>query len=128
MLELQKDFCWPESIFVNVNVGTDTYLDDWGNPCCAVGCAAREFDTSFTSVKLVHWRLVYIELYRALYNPPDNKALTVETTNDEIDDDKERTNLYLLTWAKLGYTKGMPKRILNRLKLSKVKKIKIKWR
>ena len=131
MLELNLSHYWPEQVSVDVEIGTDAYTSTEG-PCCAVGHAGYEFkiDRDFAcSSKLYEWRMVYKELYRAIYNPDAGNHEVVETINDDkLSSDKERKDLYLLTWAKLGYVNGMPKHILKMLKSARVKKVQIKWR
>ena len=48
--------------------------------------------------------------------------INAEGLNDSLKA-KDRLNLYLLTWAKLGYTQGMPSEILKMLKLPEIKAI-----
>lgn len=122
---------WPEYVDVDVTIGTDNYVDN-KQPCCAIGHAEREFTRNmsqkgdYSSTQLYHWRKVYTALHESLY-PRVRKDLTVETINDRLNN-KSRNDLYLLTWAKLGYTNGMPDHILKKLDLPSVQRVRINWR
>jgi len=48
----------------------------------------------------------------------------VELINDMFNP-KARRDVYLLTWAKFGYTEGMPKKVLDMLSIPEVKSINI---
>ncbi len=88
------------------------------------------------------WKRVYAELFKVfLRTLPSSyfelngvkldknhiavKSHYIECINDEIDDTL-RLKLYLLTWAKLGYVKNMPRGILNLLKIPGVARIKVR--
>lgn len=45
--------------------------------------------------------------------------------NNDCLNQETRTKLYLLTWAKLGYTEGMPKYILDLLEKPEIKAIEV---
>lgn len=137
---------WPTEINVPDKVGK-TYRFVDCNPCCAVGHAQYEFTVSSgqslpvidgwvlqpTCVKTKEyaiWYNLYCDLFAALkviYPALGRKNIIdengVEFINDAMSYNWRRT-LYLLTWAKLGYTEGMPSDILDLLKLSEIKAVK----
>jgi len=136
---------WPEVINVPSRIGKFS-LSDGDQPCCAVGHLRCELwllngktltkSSVYTipakcreSYKL--WYSLYIKLYSALrqcvQEVADSAVLcysSVEGINDNLSA-AWRRKLYLLTWAKLGYTEGMPKAVLELLELTSIQKVNV---
>ena len=99
-------------------------------------------DKIVTRPAVEEWKRVYVELFKVFLKilpksyfvlngiklSKDHIAVKghhIECINDEIDDTL-RLKLYLLTWAKLGYVKNMPRGILNLLKVPGVARISVR--
>ncbi len=133
---------WPLSIDVQVNIGTKMYYHFDNNegsytdhPCCAVGhlrhafgCHNRGYLISYSNY--LRWQDLYKKIYHILMpvivkdlrkkSRAFNKLVmydsaSVETVNDALPK-KWRKIMYLLTWAKLGYTHDMPSDVWQFLK------------
>jgi len=132
---------WPEVINVPSSIGKFN-LNDGDQPCCAVGHLRYEFwllngkTLTEASVYAIPpncresyslWYSLYVKLYAALRQCVQEVAdadvvlryYSVEGINDNLSA-AWRRKLYLLTWAKLGYTEGMPKSVLELLELNTV--------
>lgn len=108
---------WPIQIEVPNKIGTGSYYYDNHKPCCAVGWCRYELSkvNNYLPYKLIdEWRQSYIFISKKLSHS-FSTMFGVETTNDKCGPE-ERKLLYLLTWAKLGYTRGMPKTVTKILK------------
>lgn len=126
---------WPKQVVIPRYIGKDTYVNN-DAPCCAVGHFLHQLRhktklrqnyalLTETSPELTVLEGVYKALYAALFGKTYRSQLpTVERINDRINT-KDRRTLYLLTWAKLGYTEGMPKRILNLLQDTRVQAVTV---
>lgn len=138
---------WPTEINIPDKIGKIYRFVDCA-PCCAVGHAQYEFTVSSgQSLPAIEswvpqppcvrtkeyriWYELYCDLFAALRviypglrrrNIEDEEG--VEFINDALTYDWRRT-LYLLTWAKLGYTEGMPSNILDLLKFSEIEAVKV---
>lgn len=130
---------WPEEIPIPDKIGSHFYyIAD--QPYCAVGhlhhLGVWNTDPECPQkLPLIaagdKYFAVYKQLVKALF-PVRFKAIRyeigiscLESINDHLNT-TDRTNVYLLTWAKLGYTEGMPKRILKLLDKPEVQAIKVK--
>ena len=126
---------WPKQVVLPLRIGRNAYVDN-GSPCCAVGHFLHQlrYKTKLkqnyallnaATPELTVLEGVYKALYAALFGETYRSQLpTVERINDRINT-KDRRTLYLLTWAKLGYTEGMPKRILNLLQDTRVQAVTV---
>jgi hypothetical protein len=134
---------WPEVINVPSYIGKHK-LSNGDQPCCAVGHSRCEFwllngktltESSVYTIPTKFresynlWYNLYIKLYSALCQCVQEVADAdvivsnhVESINDNLST-AWRRRLYLLTWAKLGYTEGMPKEVLELLELNTVRKV-----
>lgn len=122
---------WPKEIPIPDKIGlNDFYKDD--QPCCAVGhlhalgvWSDKRKRPRALPVKFEG--LLYQSIYRRLYGVlvPDRYLNMYLFQNNDCLNEETRTNLYLLTWAKLGYVDGMPKRILDLLEKPEIKAIEV---
>lgn len=122
---------WPKEIPISDKIGLNEFYQD-DQPCCAVGhlhalgvwsdkrCQPRVFPTR-PEGKL--YQAIYDKLYRILV--PGRYISTVLFYTNDCLNQETRTKLYLLTWAKLGYVKGMPKHILDLLEKPEIKAIEV---
>lgn len=121
---------WPEQIEIPHRIGARLYKYLNGRPCCAIGHIEQH---NLCSLSKAIYRDLYTRLAERLdalgrlkkqigYTFSDRSSASVEEINDFLEP-KSRLELYLLTWAKLGYTKGMPPGILKLLKLPEIQNI-----
>lgn len=119
---------WPKEIPIPHRIGRMSYFRK-GKPCCAIGhlhslgvWSDAYYPCSVSDNEIgVEFEVLYGKLCRILF--PEIKNSFVICINDSLSD-KNRRLLYLLTWAKLGYTEGMPQNVLKLLKNPKVAAIK----
>jgi|JI10StandDraft_1071094.scaffolds.fasta_scaffold22596_7 hypothetical protein len=139
---------WPTEITVPSSIGRLKRFTDDG-PCCAVGYAQYEFCVttgrqSFDALTNWHgnpicyrdkrynaWYSLYLKLFQTvrgihpvLYRYDITDENEVELINDAISASWRKT-MYLLTWAKLGYTEGMPSNVLTLLEQPEIKAVKV---
>ncbi len=114
---------WPIQIEIPSTIGRYQYrnYDAENTPCCAVGWCIYELQkinkyTRDYYHKEDKWRDSYVSMAKAMGYKP---GCTVEGVNDYTDDGNERKTLYLLSWANLGYTYGMPRAVTKILKAIK---------
>lgn len=119
---------WPKEIPIPQEIGKGSYFRN-GEPCCAVGhlhslnlWSNNGYACSMPNKKIgAKFEVLYGKLCRILF--PEIKYSFIVNINDNLSDENRRL-LYLLTWAKLGYTEGMPQNVLKLLKNPKVAAIK----
>lgn len=117
-----KKVDWPVEIPIPSRIGHTTFYYDNGKPCCAIGHLSdlgvwgqANSYPSLPAGKI--YDILYMKVAVALGWDKGTHLLSV---NDRLYS-KERRLLYLVTWAALGYTKGMPEEVLTLLK--RVKKL-----
>lgn len=115
---------WPEQIEIPDRIGTGTYSYLDGDPCCAIGHINKN---GIYGWHREIYRYLYIKLTKRLHALGKltwriSNFDSVEKINDLLEP-KNRLELYLLTWAKLGYTEGMPPDILELLALPEIQNI-----
>ena len=119
---------WPKEIPIPHKIGKGSYLRN-GEPCCAVGhlhslgvWSGTEALYGYPKTKISQkYQEIYRQLSRILFQGVVSYGIPY--INDNLSG-KNRRLLYLLTWAKLGYTEGMPKNVLKLLKNPKVAAVK----
>lgn len=120
---------WPKEITIPTSIGEKSYFRN-GEPCCAVGnlyslgvWSDADYPCSVSDNEIgIEFEVLYGKLCRILF--PEIKYSFIVCINDALSA-KNRRLLYLLTWAKLGYTEGMPKNVLKLLNNPKIKEIKV---
>lgn len=112
----RKKVDWPVEIPIPSRIGHTTFYYDNGKPCCAIGhlCDLGVWGIVCSSPSLPAGKTFDILYMRIAVALGWNKGLHLLSVNDRLYS-KERRLLYLVTWAALGYTNGMPKDVLKLL-------------
>ena len=123
---------WPDEIELPDEVGKNMYFKE-GSPCCAVGHAIVQLRVSGgkrgrqiyywskDNPRLLKFRAMYKKAAKVLF-PWYPSSRGVEGVNDHIFDPSERRDIWLVAMCLLGYTEGMPKRILKMAERVKAEK------
>lgn len=120
---------WPEQIKIPSRIGIGAYKYSNGNPCCAMGHIE---ENGVYDLQRTIYRSLYIKLAQKLHTlgkltrhiSININFESVEKVNDILES-KNRRELYLLTWAKMGYTEGMPSNVLKLLALPEIQEVRI---
>jgi len=123
---------WPDEIELPDEVGKLRYFKE-GSPCCAIGHAIVQLGVSEgkrgrqiyywskDNPRLLKFRAMYKKAAKVLF-PWAISYHEVEGANDYIFDPSERRDIWLVVMCLLGYTEGMPKRILKKAERVKAEK------
>ena len=121
---------WPKEIPIPEEIGKQSYFRD-GNPCCAIGHLHSldvwtDKNLYLSMLPQKEEGVLYANIYKkiAVILFPELCYVLISSINDNLSPESRRL-LYLLTWAKLGYTEGMPPNVLKLLNNPKIKGITV---
>lgn len=124
-IEFNTTHRWPRYVTIPKVIGTKRLMYRNGRPCCTLGLLRFTLNRNTTNYANEEFESQWERLYLAVCTALSIKGKydSITTANDCIKENDVRVLAYLVTWAKLGYSVGMPSYVTTILQDDKLKSI-----